>query len=189
MSVSKFQRLKLLKFSTAGRENILEALSSSYGVQDHEYNPPHTPTHERTPTPRAPHCSSHEIQMEQEQQGPSQWASGGINVSGEAPFEIRGFSLANAAAIAGIGVTAASFFEYFSTGGSGGLSGIGFVYGIPIMLVGLALKYAELPPAPLQTSPEAEALFEEKATAVCMCVGVESWAFTVHVRFSSRLVV
>ncbi|CAM9637142.1 unnamed protein product, partial [Sphacelaria rigidula] len=94
----------------------------------------------------------------------------GINVSGEAPFEIRGFSLANAAAIAGIGVTAASFFEYFSTGGSGGLSGIGFVYGIPIMLVGLALKYAELPPAPLQTSPEAEALFEEKATATIRAI-------------------
>ena len=29
------------------------------------------------------------------------------------------------------------------------------------------LQYAELPPAPLQTTPEAEALFEEKATEVC----------------------
>lgn len=72
--------------------------------------------------------------------GPSQWAGGGINVSGEAPFEIRGFSLANAAALAGLAITSASFFEYFSTGGAGGLSGIGFVYGIPIALVGLALK-------------------------------------------------
>ncbi|CAN0337373.1 unnamed protein product, partial [Ectocarpus sp. 13 AM-2016] len=96
--------------------------------------------------------------------GPSQWAGGGINVSGEAPFEIRGFSLANAAALAGLAITCASFYEYFSTGGAGGLSGIGFVYGIPIALIGLALKYAELPPAPLQTTPEAEALFEEKAT-------------------------
>ena len=33
------------------------------------------------------------------QQEPSKWAGGGINVSGEAPFEIRGFSLANAAAL------------------------------------------------------------------------------------------
>lgn len=72
--------------------------------------------------------------------GPSQWAGGGINVSGEAPFEIRGFSLANAAALVGLAITVASFFEYFSTGGAGGLSGIGFVYGIPIALVGLALK-------------------------------------------------
>lgn len=72
--------------------------------------------------------------------GPSQWAGGGINVSGEAPFEIRGFSLANAAALVGLAITCASFFEYFSTGGAGGLSGIGFVYGIPIALIGLALK-------------------------------------------------
>ena len=74
------------------------------------------------------------------QQEPSKWAGGGINVSGEAPFEIRGFSLANAAALVGLAITVASFFEYFSTGGAGGLSGIGFVYGIPIALIGLALK-------------------------------------------------
>ena len=75
------------------------------------------------------------------QQKPSKWAGGGINVSGEAPFEIRGFSLANAAALVGLAITVASFFEYFSTtGGAGGLSGIGFVYGIPIALIGLALK-------------------------------------------------
>eukprot|EP00752_Nemacystus_decipiens_P010421 g9288.t1 len=102
--------------------------------------------------------------LQMQSDGPSQWAGGGINVSGEAPFEIRGFSLANAAALVGLAITSASFFEYFSTGGAGGLSGIGFVYGIPIALIGLALKYAELPPAPLQTTPEAEALFEEKAT-------------------------
>lgn len=64
-------------------------------------------------------------------------------MSGDAPFEIRGFSLANVAAVAGVAVTSASFFEYFSSGGSGGLSGIGFVYGIPIMLVGLALKVSQ----------------------------------------------
>lgn len=75
-----------------------------------------------------------------QQDGPSQWTGGGINVSGDAPFEIRGFSLANAAALVGLAVTLASFYEYFSTGGAGGLSGIGFVYGIPISLVGLALK-------------------------------------------------
>lgn len=79
-----------------------------------------------------------------QQDGPSQWAGGGINVSGEAPFEIRGFSLANAAALLGLAVTVASFFEYFSTGGAGGLSGIGFVYGIPIALIGLALKVRDV---------------------------------------------
>ena len=74
------------------------------------------------------------------QQKPSKWAGGGINVSGEAPFEIRGFSLANAAALVGLAITVASFFENFSTGGAGGLSGIGFAYGIPIAPIGLALK-------------------------------------------------
>ena len=74
------------------------------------------------------------------QQEPSKWAGGGINVSGEAPFEIRGFSLANAAALVGLAITVASFVEYFSTGGAGRLSGIGFVYGIPIAFIGLAVK-------------------------------------------------
>lgn len=93
------------------------------------------PTPHRTATHRR--CFCIHLQM---QQGPSKLTGGGINISGEAPFEIRGFSLANAAAFVGLGITAASFFEYFSTGGAGGLSGIGFVYGIPILLVGLALK-------------------------------------------------
>ena len=74
------------------------------------------------------------------QQEPSKWAVGGIHVSGEAPFEIRGFSLANAAALVGLAITVASFVEYFSTGGAGRLSGIGFVYGIPIAFIGLAVK-------------------------------------------------
>ena len=65
---------------------------------------------------------------------------GGFNLSGEAPFEIRGFSLANLALLIGVGITGASFYEYFTSGGSAGLSGVGFVYGIPISLIGLALK-------------------------------------------------
>jgi Protein of unknown function (DUF2854) len=95
--------------------------------------------------------------------GPAQVAAGGINVSGEAPFEIRGFSLGNAFLIAGVAITVASFTEYFTSGGAG-LSGLGFVYGIPVALIGLALKYAELAPVGVQTTPEASALFEAKAT-------------------------
>eukprot|EP00640_Fibrocapsa_japonica_P002264 CAMPEP_0113936612 /NCGR_PEP_ID=MMETSP1339-20121228/3481_1 /TAXON_ID=94617 /ORGANISM="Fibrocapsa japonica" /LENGTH=288 /DNA_ID=CAMNT_0000939143 /DNA_START=18 /DNA_END=884 /DNA_ORIENTATION=- /assembly_acc=CAM_ASM_000762 len=90
--------------------------------------------------------------------------SGGINLSGEPPFEIRGFSLGDAFLGVGVAVTAISFTEFFMSAGSEGLSGIGFVYGIPIALVGLSLKYAELAPVPVRTTPEAEALFEEKAT-------------------------
>ena len=43
------------------------------------------------------------------QQKPSKWAGGGINVSGEAPFEIRGFSLANAAALVGLATGTSSY--------------------------------------------------------------------------------
>eukprot|EP00638_Chattonella_subsalsa_P002182 CAMPEP_0117752212 /NCGR_PEP_ID=MMETSP0947-20121206/11472_1 /TAXON_ID=44440 /ORGANISM="Chattonella subsalsa, Strain CCMP2191" /LENGTH=264 /DNA_ID=CAMNT_0005570813 /DNA_START=293 /DNA_END=1087 /DNA_ORIENTATION=+ len=98
--------------------------------------------------------------------GPTgQLYAGGINVAGEAPFEIRGFSLGNALLGTGLAVTVASFTEFFLTAGSEGLSGLGFVYGIPISLIGCALKYAELEPVPVSTTPEAEKLFEEKATA------------------------
>lgn len=41
---------------------------------------------------------------------------------------------------------------------------IGFFYGIPLLLGGLALKAAELKPVPLQTSPEMLALREQQAT-------------------------
>ncbi|KAG5175637.1 hypothetical protein JKP88DRAFT_183812 [Tribonema minus] len=95
--------------------------------------------------------------------GPAQISAGGINVSGEAPFEIRGFSLGNAFLIGGVVITTASFAEYFTSGGAG-LSGLGFVYGIPVALIGLALKYAELAPVGVSSTPAAAALFEEKAT-------------------------
>eukprot|EP00612_Vaucheria_litorea_P008272 CAMPEP_0171479360 /NCGR_PEP_ID=MMETSP0946-20130122/5371_1 /TAXON_ID=109269 /ORGANISM="Vaucheria litorea, Strain CCMP2940" /LENGTH=239 /DNA_ID=CAMNT_0012010261 /DNA_START=153 /DNA_END=869 /DNA_ORIENTATION=- len=101
--------------------------------------------------------------FDDDETGPSQVAAGGINVSGEAPFEIRGFSLGNAFLIAGVAITTASFTEYFTNGGAG-LSGLGFVYGIPVALIGLALKYAELDPVGVSSTPEASKLFEEKAT-------------------------
>ncbi|KAL7523954.1 hypothetical protein ACHAXR_000376, partial [Thalassiosira sp. AJA248-18] len=46
------------------------------------------------------------------------------------------------------------------------LSGLGFVYGIPIFLAGAALKYAEIEPVPLISNPQAEAIFESKATEI-----------------------
>jgi hypothetical protein len=90
----------------------------------------------------------------------------GVNNAGEPPFEIRGFSLGNAIVIAGILVTVLSFAEYLSDSGSEGLnvSGLGFVYGIPIFLAGAALKYAEIDPVPLWSAVGGEAIFESKAT-------------------------
>ncbi len=93
----------------------------------------------------------------------------GVNNAGEPPFEIRGFSLGNLIVGAGVLVTALSFAEYLGTSGSDGptLSGLGFVYGIPIFLAGAALKYAEIEPVPCySSSPAAESAFEAKATEI-----------------------
>jgi hypothetical protein len=90
----------------------------------------------------------------------------GVNNAGEPPFEIRGFSLGNLVIGAGVLVTVASFAEYLSDAGGDGLnvSGLGFVYGIPIFLAGAALKYAEIEPVPAFTAADAAGLFDRKAT-------------------------
>jgi hypothetical protein len=90
----------------------------------------------------------------------------GLSNAGEPPFEIRGFSLGNLVIAAGVLITIASFVEYLSDSGSEGLnvSGLGFVYGIPIFLAGAALKYAEIEPVPVYSTPQGEAIFETKAT-------------------------
>lgn len=90
----------------------------------------------------------------------------GVNNAGEPPFEIRGFSLGNLVIIAGVLITFLSFAEYLSDSGSEGLnvSGLGFVYGIPVFLAGAALKYAEIDPVPVFSSAAGERVFEAKAT-------------------------
>lgn len=90
----------------------------------------------------------------------------GVSNAGEPPFEIRGFSLGNLIVVAGLLVTALSFAEYLNESGGEGLnvSGLGFVYGIPIFLAGAALKYAEINPVPVFSTPEGERIYESKAT-------------------------
>lgn len=92
----------------------------------------------------------------------------GVNNAGEPPFEIRGFSLGNLVILGGVLITILSFTEYLSDSGSEGLnvSGLGFVYGIPIFLAGAALKYAEIEPVPCWATPQSEAIFESKATEI-----------------------
>jgi hypothetical protein len=92
----------------------------------------------------------------------------GVNNAGEPPFELRGFSLGNVVIAAGVLVTVLSFVEYLSESGGDGLnvSGLGFVYGIPIFLAGAALKYAEIEPVPVFSSPGGEQAFEQKATEI-----------------------
>lgn len=93
----------------------------------------------------------------------------GVNNAGEPPFEIRGFSLGNLVVGAGVLITVASFAEYLGSVGSDGptLSGLGFVYGIPIFLAGAALKYAEIEPVPcISSGPNVEAVAESKGTEI-----------------------
>jgi hypothetical protein len=101
--------------------------------------------------------------------GPSKSAmvgGAGVNNAGEPPFEIRGFSLGNVVIIAGVLVTVLSFAEYLgdSVGEGLSISGLGFVYGIPIFLGGAALKYAEIEPVPCYSTSGATSIFESKAT-------------------------
>lgn len=88
-----------------------------------------------------------------------------MNNAGEPPFEIRGFSLGNMVIGAGVLITILSFAEYLSDSADGlNISGLGFVYGIPIFLGGAALKYAEIEPVPVFSTAAGEAIFEKKAT-------------------------
>ena len=52
------------------------------------------------------------------------------------------------------------------------------MYAIPALVGGLALKYAELPPVPLDTSPAAEAAREAKATTIQKKVLSDATRFT-----------
>ena len=92
----------------------------------------------------------------------------GVNNAGEPPFEIRGFSLGNLVVAAGLIVTTLSFAEYLGTSSGDGptLSGLGFIYGIPISVAGAALKYAEIEPVPCVTNAAADAVFDAKASDI-----------------------
>lgn len=90
----------------------------------------------------------------------------GVSLRDTVPFELRGFSLPLVVFSVGIILTATSFAGFFSTeGGDGGaLSGLGFVYGIPVFLIGLSLWYAEIPPVVVDATPQGEAKYAELAT-------------------------
>ena len=91
----------------------------------------------------------------------------GVNNAGEPPFEIRGFSLGNLVVGLGLLVTIASFAEYLGDNSESlSVSGLGFVYGIPIFLAGAALKYAEIDPVPVFSTAAGEAIFDKKATEI-----------------------
>lgn len=81
------------------------------------------------------------------------------------PFEIRGFSLANVFLSLGGIVTVSSFSSYLSSSGTSSATSLGFVYGVPILLIGCALKYAELQPIPVTSEDGAKEARLSKGTA------------------------
>merc|ERR1740125_44215 len=84
--------------------------------------------------------------------------AGLIGIDTEVPFEVR-FSLGNL-------ITGSGLALLLNNGESSLVQTLGFVYGIPASLGGAALKYAELPPVPIQTTPEATAAREKLSTKV-----------------------
>jgi len=101
--------------------------------------------------------------MNSEEQG---IRAGLISIDTEVPFEVR-FSLGNLITGSGLTLLLYSVVAFLlNNGESTLLQTLGFVYGIPASLGGAALKYAELPPVPVDTTPQATAAREAKATKV-----------------------
>lgn len=81
-------------------------------------------------------------------------------------IEKSNISLAKIALTVGLSITFLSFRDYFINNVEGnGLSSLGFIYGIPITLIGCALQYAELQPAMIISTPESKKIFNNKATS------------------------
>jgi len=90
----------------------------------------------------------------------------GVYLRDTVPFELRGFSLPLVVFSVGVILTASSFAGFFLTdgGGDGAISSLGFVYGIPVFLIGLSLWYAEIPPVPVLSDEAGEKAWENLAT-------------------------
>jgi hypothetical protein len=82
----------------------------------------------------------------------------------QVPFELRGFSLAKVVTGIGALLTVYSLYVYFKSAGSASETSLTLIYGMPILLLGLALWYAELEPVPISTTDDLVVLRERKAT-------------------------
>lgn len=96
----------------------------------------------------------------------------------EVPFEIR-FSIGNVITASGFTLLFYCIVSYlFSNGQADLVQTLGFVYAIPALVGGLALKYAELPPVPFDSTPQAEALREQKGTKIQKKILSDATRFT-----------
>mmetsp|Transcript_13493 Transcript_13493/g.29611 ORF Transcript_13493/g.29611 Transcript_13493/m.29611 type:complete len:345 (-) Transcript_13493:97-1131(-) len=93
-------------------------------------------------------------------------AADGGEIEELVPFELRGFSLAQLVLAVGFFLILIGVLDFSisgSTGGSG-ISSLFLIYSVPALTLGAALVYAELQPVTVDTEPDAEGLFDEKAT-------------------------
>jgi hypothetical protein len=96
----------------------------------------------------------------------------------EVPFEVR-FSLGNVISVSGGALFVFCIGKFlFNNGESDIVSTFGFVYAIPALVGGLALKYAELPPVSYDTSPAAEAKRESLGTEIQKKIVSDATRFT-----------
>jgi len=96
----------------------------------------------------------------------------------DVPFEVR-FSIGNVVTASGAFLFVYCLGTYLlNNGQTDFISTLGFVYAIPALVGGLALKYAELPPVPLKTSPAAEKARESKATTIQAKILSDATRFT-----------
>jgi len=100
------------------------------------------------------------------QLGQNQLSDDGKALRDTVPFEIRGFSLPAVVFSVGVILTASSFVNFFSSdgGSDGAVSSIGFVYGIPVFLIGLSLWYAEIAPVEVISDEAGDRAWANKAS-------------------------
>jgi hypothetical protein len=96
----------------------------------------------------------------------------------EVPVEVR-FSIGNVISYSGAFLFVFCIGKFLlNNGESDVVSTFGFVYAIPALVGGLALKYAELPPVPLRTSPEAQEKRELLGTTIQKQIISDATRFT-----------
>jgi len=96
----------------------------------------------------------------------------------EVPFEVR-FSIGNLITGSGGLLLVYCVVSFLLNNGQADLAQtLGFVYAIPALVGGLALKYAELPPVPLDSSDALEVLREAKGTKIQKKILSDATRFT-----------
>ena len=89
------------------------------------------------------------------------------------------FSIGNLVSISGAVLFVFCIAKFLlNNGESDVISTFGFVYAIPALVGGLALKYAELPPVNLDTTPAAEAMRGRKASTIQTKILSDATRFT-----------